>query len=373
MSRHLARRLVAVAAIGSSLAAVALPASAEGVAVSLTDAPGSRQFAVQDISGNPLTAINLGTGGVQPFRTTVTDSAFKNLTSGYSVSAKMNNLYLQVGGNPDFTQKVASKDVSLQYGTSPLSALGVAFPVLPRLTVSGTLRSCANLDSATKTVLGLSPLGAVLDLTNTALLNLCTALLAADALPVTATVSSTTQEVTSAVTSALALADLPAALTGATPGAFTNADYSAGTAGAGDPAAVGAPAATSLGIMTGTPGMSTALQTLLTSTVTTALNGLPLTSATDPAKTGISGLLTVLSGSTTTAVASVGTALSVLDATKQSAVLNTLTGLAVVPPALTDLLALSGQYYGFPVLKATPTTPVAGTYKGTMTVTFVQQ
>ena len=374
MPAPLARRAGVAALTGTCLLAAALPVLADPVVVSLEDTLGTRQFAVQDISGAPLTAIDLGSGGSQPFRTVVTDTAFKNLTSGYSVSATMNNLYLDTGSGYDWTTSVPSSDVRLDYGTSPLAALGVTFPVVPRLTVSGTLQSCADLDGTAKSLLGLDAGGVVLDLTDTALLNLCSALLAADGLGVTTTVDGAVQQITSDLTSALDLTELPTALTGATPGAFTNADYSDGTIGAGDnDGKAGAPTPTSLGIMTGTPGMVTALQDLITTRVNTALTALPLTSATDPAKTTIADLIEALGSSTNTAVANVATALGALDAAQQSAVLNTLTGVTVVAPELADLLSLSAQYYGFPILRATPTSPLAGSYQGTMTVTFVQE
>jgi hypothetical protein len=373
VSRPLARRLAVLTAVSACVAAAAMPALADGVSVSLADDPGSRQFAVQDISGNPLTAVNLGTGGAQPFRTVVTDTKFRNLTKGYNVSATMNNLYLQKSdGTSDYTARVRSSDVSLQYGTSPLSALGVSFPVVPKLTVSGVLQTCASLSPTVQSVLGLSSTGLPLNALDSALVNLCSALTTAAGHTATATVDSTVQQITSDLTSALSLGDLPTALTGATPGAFTNPDYSAGTIGAGDPARSGAAPATSLGIMTGTPGMRAALQSVISTKVNAALAGLPLTGATGPAQTTVAALLAALGSSSDAAVANVATALGVLDAARQSAVLNTLTSTVNVP-ALTDLVNLSAQYFGFPILKATPSAPLAGTYKGTMTVTFVQQ
>lgn len=362
----------AAATLGLAVLATAAPALAENVDVALQTIPGSRQFAVQDISGGELTAIDLGSGGQQPFRTVVTDSTFQNVTQGYDVSAKMNNLYLHTGNPlaPDFGTKVPSSEVSLQYGTSPLSALGLDLTVLPKVSVSGTLQSCPELDATTKSLLGLDSLGAVLDLTDTALTTLCSKLLLADNQAVTGTVDSALQEIQPTLTS---LADLPAALTGAQPGPFTNADYANGI-GVGDTAgASGAPAATSLGIMTGTPGLSSALRDAITAAVTTSIGSLPLTAANDTgSQTTVAAAIAMLSSSTTTAVAEVGTALSALDAAKQSALLNTLTG-AVAVPVLGDIRSISGRYYAFPVLKATPTTPVPGTYKGTMTVTFVQE
>lgn len=357
--------------LGVALAATAAPAFAEGVDVSLQSTPGSRQFAVQNISGAPLTAINLGSGGQQPFRTVVTDTTFQNLTQGYNVNAKMNNLYLHNDTTPVFGTKVPSSEVSLQYGTSPLSALGLDLSVLPKVSVSGTLQSCAELTDSVKTLLGLSTsvTGVLTGITDPLLLDLCTKLGAADNKAVTGTVDGALQQVQPTINS---LADLPAALSGAQPGPFTAADYANGI-GAGDTAgATGAPAATSLGIMTGTPGITSALSSAIQSLLATAL-GSNLTAADDAgAKSSRAAAIALLSNSTDPAIAAVGASLSLLDATKQSSLLNTLTG-TVALPVLGDIKSLSGRYYAFPILKATPTTPEPGVYKGTMTVTFVQQ
>ena len=65
--------------------------------------------------------------------------------------------------------------------------------------------------------------------------------------------------------------------------------------------------------------------------------------------------------------------LNTLTAADQVTVINTLFTLAPVAlPTLADSASVTADYYGFPILRATPTTPVAGTYDGTMTVTFVQ-
>lgn len=370
MSSHRSRGVVALAAVGGLLA-IATPAIGADVNVTLTSTPGSRQFAVQDLTGVDLTAINLGSGGQQPFRTVVTDSTFQNVTQGYTVSAKMNNLYLHTGSPlaAQYATKVPSSEVSLQYGTSPLSALGVDLSVLPKITLGGTLESCSDLGGPVKTALGLSALGVVLDGLDTSLISVCSALSAVDGTAVTGTVDGALQQITPVINS---LADLPTALTGATPGPFTNADYSNGV-GAGDTAgAADAPAATSLGIMTGTPGLSASLSTQIKNQLDTALGSLPLASVTGAgAQTTVGAVITALSSSATAGVAAVGTALSTLDSARQVTLVNTLTGTVAVP-VLGDLKSLSGQYYAFPILKATPTTPVPGVYRGTMTVTFVQ-
>jgi hypothetical protein len=367
-------RRCAAALLGAAVAATAAPALADPVDVTVQTSAGSRQFAVQDLTGAALTGIHLGPGGQQPFRTTVADQGFQDLTAGYTVTAKMNNLYLHTGdpSAPDYSVAVPSSAVSLQYGTSPLSALGLDLSVLPKLSITGTLQSCADLDAGVKTALGLDPLGAVLDLTDTALLNLCDKLLVADNTAVTLAVDSMLQQVQPAVSD---LADLPAALTGAQPGAFTHPDFSAGTIGAGDTAGAAAASgpATTLSVMTGTPGMSTALSNAIATSVNDAIGTLPLTTGDGtPAQAALADVVAALSSSADAGVAAVGTALGALDATRQSALANTLVA-DLVPPALADILSMSGQYHAFPVLKATPTTPQPGVYKGTLTVTFVQQ
>ena len=112
MSRSLTRRVSALTALGVGVA-VAAPAFAvtpvctsttvtqciAGVPVTLPSLGGVRQFAVETVSGTELTGLDLGTGGQQPFRTRVTDTAFANLTQGYSVSATMSNLYLKTGAS----------------------------------------------------------------------------------------------------------------------------------------------------------------------------------------------------------------------------------------------------------------------------------
>jgi hypothetical protein len=336
-----------------------------GVPVTLTGLGGTRQFAVETLAGTELTGLNLGTGGSQPFRTHVTDTTFANLSQGYTVSATMSNLYLNNGTGHDWAVKVPSSDVSLAYATNPLSALGLSVTDLPKLSLTGTLASCANLPSTVQTVLGLSSLGVPLaSLTDlVAVTNLCTALGAG--VPVTSTIDGIARTVSPTLTSLL---DLPTALTGAEAGAFTSPAF-AGTVGAADPAASGAAAATPRRIMTGTPGLTAGLTTALTSALNSALTGVPLTSVNDAgARTTLTAAVSTLQ---TGALSTLGNAIAVLSAAKQVALLNTLTS-TLVTPVLGDIQTVDGQYFGFPILHATPSTPVPGTYDGTLTVTFVQ-
>jgi hypothetical protein len=356
-------------AVLTCAAAPLAPANAETVDVTLGALGGTRQFAVEDISGNPLTAINLGTGGTQPFRTRVVDESFTSVSEPYTVSATMSNLYLKSGASYAWGTKVPSSELSLVYPTNPLQALGVAFPVVPDLSLSGTLPTCASLPSNVKTALGLSVAGLTSDLAVTAL---CTALGSGlTVTPVgTPSVDGLVQQVTAAATNLL---NIPTQLTGATTGSFDSADYGADTIGFSDPAKPATNTPSSLQIMHGTPNLTDALKAEIASKLSAALSALPLTTANNVgADTTLASVVSSLSSSTDTGVAALGTALATLDAAKQSALVNLLTS-AVVPVSMSNLPSLSGQYYGFPSLKATPLNMQPGEYAGTLTVTFVQQ
>lgn len=361
------RRLAAAAVLACTVAAVAAPAGAETVDVSLGVLGGTRQFAVEDLSGNPLKTISLGTGGTQPFRTRVVDSSFTSISQPYTVGATMSNLYLKDGAGYDWATKVPSSQLSFIYPTNPLSALGVAFPVIPSLSLSGTLPTCAGLPSSVKTALGLSVTGVTSDL---AVAAVCTALGTGLTVPDTTTLDGVVRQVTAAATNLL---DIPTQLTGATTGTFDSADYAEGTIGFGDPNKPNDNDPTSLQVMRGTPNLTDALRAEITSRLTSALSTMPLTAVGDDgAEATVASVVTALSSSADQAVAQLGTALSTLDAVKQSAVVNLLTS-AVLPSEMDDIKSLSGQYFAFPSLKAQPVDLVPGEYAGTMTVTFVQQ
>jgi hypothetical protein len=376
------RRLMLVAAVaGTAVVAAAAPAGAvtatctgspatcvAGVPVSVIGLGGTRQFSVEDVKGDELNALDLGTGGAQPFRTHVTDAGFTATGQSYSVSATMTNLYLKTGANHNYAVKVPSSDVSINFGSNPLSGKGISIVDLPSLTVSGTLSSCASMSSGLKSALGLSSLGVPLDLSDLNLTTLCT-LLGTTGAPVSATVDGVLQTVTPVVSS---LTDLPTPLSGALGGTFSNPSFAAGTIGASDPSATST-TPTSVPLMSGGAlSLTAGLTSALTSALNSALSGLPLVNATDTGtKTTLAAMIDGLSGSSNTVTAALGSVLSTLSVVDQVTVLTGLAG-ALVPPVLGDVVSLNGQYYAFPVLRATPSTPVAGTYDGTLTVTFVQ-
>ena len=358
------RRLVATLVLSSVvLAAASALADSSSVSVSLASAPGTRQFYVEDLTGAELTALDLGTGGNQPFRVRVKDTAFASPTAGYQVSATMTNLYRQSGAGYDYGVRIPSSAVSLDFPSSALQANGVSLAMLPTLDLSGTVPSCSSLVAANPTALAgllLDPLAAPL----CALLGSSGKAVSGISVPAAATT----------ITPLLAqLTDLPVQLGGTDSGPFTNADYANGV-GAGDTAgATGAPAATARRVMQGTPGLSAALLAQITSAIEAALAGLPLTSGTGAsAKASLSGVLGALQSSTNTTTASLGSTLGALgSATQQAAIVNALTA-ALRTPSIADIQSLTGSYYAFPVLRAAPAAPAAGAYRGTLTVTFVQ-
>jgi hypothetical protein len=348
---------VVVAATGSAYAGTS---SGTTVSLGVTGA-GTRQLDVLDLSGAQLTNLALNPNVPAPFRVRVSDNGIGSLTSassGFTVSAVMNNLYLKNGNSYDYTSKIPSSDVSISYPTSPLSAFGVSFDDLAKVLVSGTIPTCTTLQG-----LNILSLTDVLGVAS----SLCT-LTGTTGLPVSGlAVNSVIQKtVTPTVNNLL---DLPFQLSGNEAGAFTNPDFANGL-GVNDPAKTQT-TGTARQVMTGVPGLTNALQTEITS----ALGTLPtqLTSATGAgALTSVSTLMSALSSSTSSTLQSLGSALSSLTQSQQVSILNNLVG-SLVNPALGDISNEIGTYNAFPMLKATPTGSVTpGTYAGTMTVTLVQ-
>jgi hypothetical protein len=372
--RRLTRPGVALAAATTALA-LAGPALAASVDVTITGLGGTRQFSVEDLSGATLTALDLGTGQPKPFRTHVQDASFLPLSAAsddYTVTATLSNLYLKTGPSAyNYSVKIPSSALAIDFGSTPLAGSGITLQDLPKLSLTGTLSNCLTLSDTLQGALGLNLItGVPLDPGNTALATLCATLLTTQSL--TATVDGVVQDLAPTISSVL---DLPSQLGGATGGPFTNASYAAGTVGAGDTTgAAGAPQATAVSLMTGTHNLSAGLITALSSALTTALNGLPLVStAVTPTKTTLDAVVADLATTGNTLAQQLSAVLATLTDANKATVINGL-GLSATPlaPVLADISGITGSYYAFPILTATPNNPVAGTYGGTMTVTFVQ-
>jgi hypothetical protein len=376
--RRLTRPGAALAAATTALA-LAGPALAASVDVTITGLGGTRQFSVEDLTGATLTALDLGTGQPKPFRTHVQDASFLPLSAAsddYSVTATLSNLYLKTGASTyNYGVKSPSSALAIDFGSTPLAGSGITLQDLPKLTLGGTISgTCLTLSNTLKTALGLGTSGLLdglpLDPGNTALTTFCATLLTTQS--VTSTVDGVVQNLTPTIGSVL---DLPSQLGGATGGTFTNASYAAGTVGAGDTAgAAGAPTPTAVSLMTGTHNLSAGLITALSSALTSALSGLPLVStAVTPTKTTIDAVVAGLATTGNTLGQQLSAVLATLTDANKATLINGL-GLTATPlaPVLADISGITGSYYAFPILTATPNNPVAGTYGGTMTVTFVQ-
>jgi hypothetical protein len=375
--RRLSRPGTALVALTAAVA-VAGPATAANVDVTITGLGGTRQFSVEDLTGATLTALDLGTGQPKPFRTHVQDASFLPASASgddYSVTATLSNLYLKTGASTyNYAVKVPSSALAIDFGSTPLAGSGITVQDLPKLSLSGTLSNCLGLSNTLKSALGLGTSGLLnglpLDPSNTGLSTLCTTLLTTTSL--TATVDGAVQNLTPTLSSVL---DLPSQLSGATGGAFTNASYAAGTVGAGDTAgAQGAPTPTSVPLMTGTHNLSAGLISALSTALTSALSGLPLVSAAvTPTQSTLDAVVAGLTTTGNSVGQQLGAVLGTLTDANKATVLNGL-GLSSTPlaPVLADISGITGSYYAFPILTAAPDNPVAGTYGGTMTVTFVQ-
>jgi len=137
---RLSRRSLPLVAAAAACA-LAAPAFADNVSVTLTGAGGTRQFSVEDMSGQPLTALDL-TNNAQPFKVHVADNSFLP-TAGqgnYTVSASMSNLYLKTGTSTyNYAVKIPSSQLSVGFGGNPLSASGISLVDLPKLNLTGSL------------------------------------------------------------------------------------------------------------------------------------------------------------------------------------------------------------------------------------------
>lgn len=374
MSRSAARRLAVAATAASCLAAAALPALAQSaskdVTVSYVVADGTRQFAVTELDGaTPLADFTFNDSLQKPFRTLVKDTNRLLNSEGYHINAQMTNLYLKKGTGYDYTAAIPSKNLSLTYGANPLAGTS-SLPVIPRVSLAGTIGTCA--DNAVAGALGIAPVS-LLDpafaLLSPLLQTVCTEL---NGLSVAArTVDATVDGALKTVTAPLALPDLPFSLTGAQQaGAFTNPSYQ-GAIATGDSAKTGAAAATTKRIMTGTPlvpgGDVTRLLSGLTGTLTSMIGTTPLVTGDNSGVTTLSTALAAISSGNSALVSTI----SKLTATDQLDLVKLLTD-SLLPVDLTALSSVTGQYGAFPVLQASPLGTKQGTYDGTLIVDFFE-
>ena len=354
----------AVAGLSTLLCLPAAAATSHGTTVAMTQGAGTRQFFVEDLAGRDLTSLDFGRGGTAGLRVRVADSDYSAVTENFSVSATLNNLYLVSGQSHAFGTKIPSSAVSVGFGSSPLNATGLSVNDLPTYALSGTVPSCATLQTLSPGVLGSIT-------TDPNAVPLCALLGAGGTAVSSVSVQGLAQTVQLTVSN---LADLPVQLaTGGNTGPFTNADYTPGTIGAADSAAAGAPSATGRNLMTGTAAFSAGLITQLTTKLAAAVASLPVTTPTDAgARATVNSVVSALQVSGTSAIAQLGGDIAALgSAAMESAIINQLTA-TVGAPVQGDLLGLTGSYVSFPMLTASASAPAPGSYEGTLTVTLVQ-
>jgi len=121
------RFLAGVAALVST--AMAVPASAQTVPVTLENPSGSRVVTVETMTGSGLTSLDFGKTREVPFRVKVKDTDY--VRRDFSVSATMTNLYLDNGGNPDFSKVIPSANVRLESQVNPVNVVGLTAAVQP--------------------------------------------------------------------------------------------------------------------------------------------------------------------------------------------------------------------------------------------------
>ncbi len=327
-----------------TLGAAALPGTASAqttpVPVSVVNTTSSRTLFVESTTGQPLTSLDFGSVRSLPFRVRVVDGSFTR--TPFTVSTTMTNLYLDSGSGPTYATKIASSNVSLGSQASPLNVLGVSAAVQPLVNTVSTITDT--------TICGLLGLAAAVPLGGT--VPSCSI--------TTSGLTGVVQNLSVPVNLSL-LSNLPLLPQANDTGPFSNAEFGAGTVGAGD--TVGAAAATAAS-QTPTPLKVISGAPISTSAVLTALRG---ALATTP-------LASLVPAATVTAAlnAAVGNAWSTLSATQIDTVLASTVGTAQALIG-TQVLSQTGTYVSLPTLNVTvPGGVPAGQYKGTMVVTALQ-
>lgn len=327
------RRVLTTGALALALTMlVTVAALAQQVLVTLTNPPGTRQVFIEDLVGNPLTSLELGTSRSRAFRVRVVDTDMNR--TGFTVQASMSHLYLDNGGgNYDHATRIPSSDVSIDYPTSALNVLDVGALLSPIF--DGTLSI-----SAVCTLLGILPLA-------------CPGsdLLLSD-------MAGTLQNVDLPVNLAN-LTILPLVPQTGDTGSFTFPSYLG--VGSGDPSP-GADPATKIRVLSGAEttdiaGMLAGVESVLSGLV----SGLPADQVVpqDVLILAIKDAVLDALGITLTDAL----ALELVDD-----VATTLQSLTIG-----DLLRQTGTYLSYPILKVNvPGTAAGGNYGGTLVVTAVQ-
>jgi len=345
-----------LAIVGGSVAALAAVAIAPAVAsvnVQLTTSSGTRTLNLYKSDGStPLTSSDLSSGASN-FIAQVTDSSYSN--KGFNVQATMSNLYAFAGGQYNCNSSVPSSAITLSSPPSLLTLGGVSANLTPVFQLSGTL------NSTVIPLLGLTTVNFD-TLSPPAVVN---GVLPASLNPPLSQSQLTGSNVTNLVGSTLnsVLNKLPVNLSNNPLGGnFGTADVHPTC----DPTATGASQVQIMDWAADPAGVLADVKSLITGitgaapTLTTLIND-GLLSSTD--------VSTALQG-----VPSLVSALGIPGITSNlTTIENTLTATISNVTTLANSLVQSGSYTSSPTLSVNTSGIPAGTYKGVMTVTLIDQ
>ena len=374
-TRPRSRRLTVMTVAAGLLAGAAMPAFAatsDLTKVTYVVPDGTRQFKVTEIDGTtPLADFTFDSTRQKAFRTVVNDVNRPLLSDGYQVNAEMTNLYRVMGAGHDFENPIPSKNLTLTYGSTPLAA-SATLPVVPRVSLTGTLGTCADGDVAgalgIPVVTSVAALDPVFVLLSPLMKTVCTELsMLADA---ARTVDVTVDGALASVTAPLSLSDLPFTLTGGESGRFTNPSFDGPIATLDPAAAATPPAATARRLMTGNPLASVGDVRLMLQALTDKLAAdLPATLIASD-NSGVATLTAALAAISSENGPLVST-VSRLPVQDQLDMLLLLTQ-DLVDVDLTALTTVTAQYDAYPVLQVAEYATQQGTYEGTLVVDFFE-
>jgi hypothetical protein len=324
------KRIAILVTLAALAAAAIVPAGADEVTVSVSNPGGSRTLFVENVLGQPLTALDFGTTRSQPFRVRVVDSTMDR--SGFQVLTTMTKLYKVDGATYAWNDNpIPSTNLGISYPPDPLNLLDVEAIVTPVFNLTETLSGalCATVQTA----------GGSCDIAMTAVEGL--------------------RQTVDLVVDLTDLNSLPLIPQIGETGDFTAADYAG--IGADDPNKPGTFTPTNRQVISG--ALNTAADTV--TSISTALQALV---AGQPASSLVD--VDTLGGALRDAMTG-----PVFDALLPVTVGQIIDGLqaAVQSISAADIIGQSGTYLSYPQLDAVvPEGQAAGDYKGTLVVTAVQ-
>jgi hypothetical protein len=322
-------RAIAATAAMLTLAATAVSAQAQTIPVGVTQQGGSRTITVEDLTGAPLSSLELDTSRSLPFRVHVVDTTYDR--KAFTTEATMSNLYKSTGGSSyDYATKIASNKISLDRLTAPVDALNISSVLKPAFTVVATITDPLLCATASLPVVG----------------GVCSKNLSSQLDGVQQTVNSTVD--------LSQLSKLPLVPQAPAPGPFTNPSFQG--IGAGDTAGIAAAGSTTptphqvVGGVLGTSAYLTAVQ----SSLSTLVSGLPAAN--------------VIAGGENTLLAALTNTISI------PSILPSQVSFAASLVNLTaaNVISQTGTYYSYPVLNVDTTGAPQGAYRGTLVLTTIE-